>query len=137
MARRGTNKIARGLLDISSRSLIKIHAVSRHTKTHEKSSVSATLSLHPSLGGRPWLGECFLWFVSFAPKEMNELKDIGLNRLDNVLYVIVRNIRPCWQTHTDFENGFRNTVDICRRILITRLFMHRLPNRTSLDACLV
>ena len=28
--------------------------------------------LHPSLGGRPWLGECFLWFVSFAPKEMNE-----------------------------------------------------------------
>ena len=21
---------------------------------------------------RPWLGECFLWFVSFAPKEMNE-----------------------------------------------------------------
>ena len=22
---------------------------------------------------RPGLGECFLWFVSFAPKEMNEL----------------------------------------------------------------
>lgn len=50
----------------------KTQAVSRLTKSHSKSSVSATLSLHPSLGGRPWLGECFLWFVSFAPKEMNE-----------------------------------------------------------------
>ena len=27
--------------------------------------------LHPPLEGRPWWGECFLWFVSFAPKEMN------------------------------------------------------------------
>ena len=27
--------------------------------------------MHPPLEGRPWWGECFLWFVSFAPKEMN------------------------------------------------------------------
>ena len=66
------NKTPIPISNTSSRNPIKSQAVSRLTKTHEKSSVSATLSLHPSLGGRPWLGECFLWFVSFAPKEMNE-----------------------------------------------------------------
>ena len=29
--------------------------------------------LHPSLGGRPWLGECLFWFVFSAPEKMNEI----------------------------------------------------------------
>ena len=45
----------------------KTHRVSRDTKTHRESSASATLCLHPSLGGRPWLGECL--FSSFSAPE--------------------------------------------------------------------
>ena len=52
---------------------IKTHRVSRDTKTHGKSAVSATFRLHPPLEGRPWWGECLFWFVFSAPEKMNRL----------------------------------------------------------------
>ena len=59
---------------------IKSHRVSRDTKTHKESSASATLCLHPSLGGRPWLGECL--FSSFSAPEKRTI-----NKKNNLFFL--------------------------------------------------
>ena len=58
---------------------LRTQAVSRLTKTHEKSSVSATFRLHPPhIGGGLGGGGCF--FASFfAPKKVRINYNLKLN----------------------------------------------------------
>ena len=44
------------------------YRVSRDTKKARESSAVRDSRLHPSLGGRPWMGECF-FATFFAPKK--------------------------------------------------------------------
>ena len=46
----------------------KEYRVSRDTKEARESSVVRDSRLHPSPGGRPWMGECF-FATFFAPKK--------------------------------------------------------------------
>ena len=88
------------------------------------------------------------------------LQDICFNGIYNIPHILIRHIRPGRQAHTHFENLFRYPIDISYRViightvsfttinhepftmnniamLVTRLLVHRLPHRTSLDLCLV
>lgn len=56
-----------------------------------------------------------------------------LNAFYNVVDVIIRDIRTCWQTEANLEDFFFNAICINRSTLIHRLLVHRLPNRTALD----
>ena len=54
--------------------------------------------------------------------------------LDDITNVIIRDTRPAGQAKATFEQFFAYPVHVTRIILVNRLFMHRLPQRTALYA---
>ena len=57
-----------------------------------------------------------------------------LYRLHNIPNIRIPHIRPSRQAHPHLKQSLANPINISRSPAINRLPMHRLPNRTSLNA---
>ena len=60
--------------------------------------------------------------------------DGRLDCLDDVADVVVGDVRSGREAEAYGEERLADTVDVCGRITVDRLFVHRLPERTRLDA---
>lgn len=56
-----------------------------------------------------------------------------LDTLNDKPHILITHTRPRRQAHSNLKNRFRNPVLIHRQILVYRLLMHRLPDRTSFN----
>ena len=63
----------------------------------------------------------------------SNLKDVLTNLPDNILHIIIRNIRAAGKTQPFGKQTFAHPVDIGRIVGINRLFVHRFPQGTGLD----
>lgn len=71
---------------------------------------------------------------SVAPNDESvALHDGLLNGFHNISHVFVRHQRPTGQTHSYFEEFLAHPVSIGRAILVAGLFVHRFPQRPTLD----
>lgn len=50
-----------------------------------------------------------------------------LNAVDNILHILIAHLRACGEAHSDFEQGLRNSIHVCRSTGVHRLLVHRLP----------
>ena len=61
------------------------------------------------------------------------LKNRFLYALHDILHVLIRNIRTCWQTEANLKQFLLYPIRVHRSTLIHWLLVHRLPYRTALD----
>ena len=61
------------------------------------------------------------------------LKNRFLYALHDILHVLIRNIRTCWQTEANLKQFLLYPIGIYWSTLIYWLLVHRLPYRTALN----
>ena len=62
------------------------------------------------------------------------LQNCCLDLVDDVVDVGVGNPGTCGEADADFEEGFRDAVDVGWCVFVDGLFVHRLPQRARFDA---
>ena len=63
--------------------------------------------------------------------------NVSLDGINDIPYIIISDVWASRQTHANFEKCLRDTIHVCRSILITRLFVHRFPHWSCLYLSLI